>query len=53
MNTRRNAEEENVNELVPLQDPQNPEVLIKEGAMSNIEIRLVIQILTHVGYTSG
>ncbi|TMX05174.1 hypothetical protein EJD97_001880 [Solanum chilense] len=39
MNTRRNiarrAEEENLNKAVPPQAPQNPQVPIKEKAMSN------------------
>ena len=52
MNIRRNntrrSEEENVNEVVPPQTPQNPQVLIIEGSMSNVEIRSAIYSLTQV-----
>ena len=46
MNTRRkNAQsvaEENVNEEVTPPTPQNPQVPIEEGAISNVDIRAVI-----------
>ncbi|WMV18722.1 hypothetical protein MTR67_012107 [Solanum verrucosum] len=52
MNTRRNnarrASEENVNESVPPQTPQNSQVLIEEGAMSNVEIKSAIHNLTQM-----
>ena len=52
MNTRRDdslrAEEENLNYAVPPQAPQNPQVPIEEGDMSNFEIRDVIHSLTQV-----
>ncbi|XP_049360185.1 uncharacterized protein LOC125824884, partial [Solanum verrucosum] len=52
MNTRRKnarrAGEENVNELVPPQTPQNPQVPIEEVVMSNVEIRSAIHNLTQV-----
>ena len=50
MNTRRNnapsSDEENVNEVVRSQDPQNPNVFIEEGSMSDIEISATIHSLT-------
>ena len=52
MNTRNNnarrVEEENVSEVVPPPAPQNPQVPIEEGAMSNVEIRAPIYSLTQV-----
>ena len=52
MNTRRNNAqkevEENFDEAVHPQAPQNPQVPFEEGAMSNIEIRLVIHSFTQV-----
>ena len=39
---------ENVNEVVPPQTPQNPQVPIEEGVMSNIEIRESIHSLIQV-----
>lgn len=36
MTNARRAEEENVNEVVPPQAPQNPQVLIEEDDMSNV-----------------
>ena len=52
MNTRRNnaqrAEEENVNEVVPPQALQTPQVPIEERAMSKVEIREAIHSLTQV-----
>ena len=52
MNTRRidarMAEEKNVNKEVPPQYPQNPQALIEEGAMSNIDIRAAIHSFTQV-----
>ncbi|TMX04366.1 hypothetical protein EJD97_009392, partial [Solanum chilense] len=44
----RRVDEENLNEVVPPHASQNPKVLIKEGAMSNIEIRKAIRSLTQV-----
>ncbi|WMV49970.1 hypothetical protein MTR67_043355 [Solanum verrucosum] len=44
----RRAGEENVNEVVPPQAPQNPQVPIEEGAISNVEIRSAIHNLTQV-----
>ena len=52
MNTRRNnarrVEEENVNEAVPPQAPQNPQVPIEGVVMSNVKIRAAIHSLTQV-----
>uniref|UniRef100_M1DTA6 Uncharacterized protein n=1 Tax=Solanum tuberosum TaxID=4113 RepID=M1DTA6_SOLTU len=48
MNSVRRANEENVNEAVPPQAPQNPQVPIEEGAMSNVEIGSAIHNLTQV-----
>ena len=52
MSTRRKnaqrAEEETLNEVVPLQDPENPQVPIEEGVLSNVEIRSSIHSLTQV-----
>ena len=52
MNTSRNnaqrVREENLNEAVPLKAPQNPQVPIKEGPMSNVEIKSAIHMLTQV-----
>ena len=52
MNTRRNnartVEEENVNEVVPPPAQENPQVSIKEGAISNIQIRETIHSLNEV-----
>ena len=46
MNTKRNnarrAIEENLNEVVPPQDPENPQVPIKDGVMCNVKIRSAI-----------
>ena len=46
MNTRRNnaqrVGEENANEAVPPLAPQNSQVPIEQGAMSNLEIRATI-----------
>ena len=42
------AEEKNVSKEVPPQYPQNPQALIEEGAMSNIEIREGIHNLNQV-----
>ena len=38
----------NVNEEVPSQAPQNPQVPIKEGAISNVVIRATIHSLTQM-----
>ncbi|XP_069152730.1 uncharacterized protein [Solanum lycopersicum] len=52
MNTSRNnarkSFEDNFNEAVPPQVPHNPQVSIEEGAMSNVDIRSAIHILTQV-----
>lgn len=52
MNSRRNnfsrAEEKNVNEAVPSQAPQKPQVFIEDGALSNVEIRVAINSLTQL-----
>ena len=52
MNTRRNyarrSGEENLNAAVPLQGPQNPQVPIEKGDMSNLEIGSYIHSLTQV-----
>ena len=39
---------ENVNEAVPPQAPQNPQVRIEEGVMSDVEIRDAIHNFTQV-----
>ncbi|TMX02854.1 hypothetical protein EJD97_019545 [Solanum chilense] len=44
-NNARRAEEENLNEAVPPQDPKNPQLPIEEGAMSNVAIRANIHTL--------
>ena len=47
-NDSQRVKEENVNELVPPPTPQNPQVPMEEGAMSNVEIRVTIHSLTQV-----
>ena len=42
------AEVENLNDVVPHHACQNPQVLIVEGSMSNVEIRSAIYSLTQV-----
>lgn len=44
----RRAEYENMNEVVPPQAPQSPQVPIEEVHMSNIEIRKTIYSVTKV-----
>ena len=55
MNTRRKnvrrAVQENLNEAVPPQAPQNPQVPIEEGVMSNVDIGSAIHSLTQVSAT--
>jgi len=44
----RRAQEENVNEEVPPQVPQDPQVTNDEGAMTTVEIRAALQTLTQL-----
>lgn len=52
MNTKSNnsgkEDEENENEAVPLQSPKYPQVHIKEGAISNVNIEEGIHSFTQV-----
>ena len=47
-NNARRAKKENLNDVVPSQAPQNPQVPIEARSMSNMEIGETIHRLTQV-----